>query len=228
MLKGVRYFIICILVLVFSWFVYNIIVISDEENSINTAQIKEPSSGMIVAFTWDVVVPWWSISWESISEKNDFEKEKSFIAKGNFISFSLPDQPSISSSEWQESVKILREYLKNNNRYFSLNKKIITGYLYIKTQSPANAIFMYRQGTDQRWWGYPISGKLWLEESKIGSSSWEYLFDLKNIPLITNYVGSKYSFNRQEIIPTLKTNFVWWYVISFDGNKIEKIVIAWE
>jgi hypothetical protein len=53
------------------------------------------------------------------------------------------------------------------------------------------------------------------------------LYKLDNIPLQL-FKQTNYSFNRQTIINTSKTNFIWGYINAFDGNKIEEIIIARE
>jgi hypothetical protein len=72
------------------------------------------------------------------------------VINKNYLSFTFPDQPSDMSSEEKENKDTLDEYLKENNRYFNLTKKITKGYLSITTKLPARDLFLYRHNTDKR------------------------------------------------------------------------------
>jgi hypothetical protein len=95
----------------------------------------------------------------------------------------------------------------------------------ITTKLPTTNIFLYRHNTDKRWGGYPINGNLLLNETLATTSDHEYLYTLDNIPLQL-FNKTNYTLNRQDIINSSKTDFIWGYINAFDGNKIEEIIIA--
>jgi hypothetical protein len=81
---------------------------------------------------------------------DDYQNFQTMIANKTYLSFTFPDQPTAISSEDKENKDTLDEYLKHNNRYFNLTKKITKGYILITTKLPTTNIFLYRHNTDKR------------------------------------------------------------------------------
>lgn len=182
-------------------------------------------------FTWDIVdiFTWDNEFWniENIN-KTDYETFQAYILKENIRKYYPSNQPTIKSNNYQERSDVLNEYLTKNNFYFKLNNKITTGYLYLKLKFPTNSdIFLYWHNSSDKSW-YKISWKL-IKDQNLMETSWdEYLFNLNDIPIITYYNKQKIHYNWLIDFNKNQLQFIWWYIVSFDGNKIEEITITWE
>lgn len=182
-------------------------------------------------FTWDTVevFSWQNNSWDvgNISQ-TDYERFQTYVSKNNTRKYNPSNQHIVTSNDYKERSNILNEYLTNNNFYFRLNDKITTGYLYLKLKNPTKSdIFLYWHNSSDKYW-YKISGKL-IKNKNLMETSWdEYLFNLKNIPIMLYYNQQTKHYNWQTDLNKNQLQFIWWYVVSFDGNKIEEIIISWE
>jgi hypothetical protein len=226
-----KYILISLFILIFIWFIsYFLYPIIFNYLKIER-QIEEVKNITWSVFTWDTVqiFSWDNNSWsiENINQ-TDYQKFQTYISQGNTRKYNPSNQPTTTSNDYPERSAILNEYLTNNNFYFRLNNKVNTGYLYLNLKNPTKSdVFLYRHNSSDRYW-YKISGKL-MKSQNLMETSWdEYLFNLKSIPIISYYNKQLKYYNWQTDLNKNQLQFIWWYVVSFDGNKIEEIVIAWE
>ena len=153
-----------------------------------------------------------------IKPKTEYEKFMSKDTKKS-ISF-LPEQPQMPAWSYSANTNMLKEYAQRNieTLYVPDSWKI---YLYIKTKDVVSAngsVVLYVKNTkDGRncWW--------WLKQW-LSTKQWnEYLYNMDNIEVAWVNCGTK---NRQEKLWWSEI-LIWWYVGTFDSNKIEEITIAY-
>lgn len=185
-------------------------------------------------------ITWTLFSWDVSSIKidtetwvvsmNDIEKYKNMVENMQYRRFSPPNQPTTNAQTYSERSNILNDYLKDNNFYFRISSKISSWYLFIKTKYPLknNDMFFYRHNSNAGNW-LKVSWKIRKSLNLIEWSDQEFLFNLNSIPIKTYYWSKNLNYNwLNQLNNNEQLQFIWWYVVSFDWNKIEEITIAWE
>lgn len=180
-------------------------------------------------FSWDVnSIKIDTETW--VINMNDFQKYENMISKMQYRRFLPPNQPGTSATTYEDRSTILNNYLKENNFYFRINSKISSWYLFIKTKYPLknNDMFFYWHNSNAGNW-LKVSWKIRKGLNLIEWSDQEFLFDLSSIPIKTYYWSKNLNYNwLNQLNNNEQLQFIWWYVVSFDWNKIEEITIAWE
>lgn len=89
-------------------------------------------------------------------------------------------------------------------------------------------MFFYWHNSNAGNW-LKVSWKIRKGLNLIEWSDQEFLFDLSSIPIKTYYWSKNLNYNwLNQLNNNEQLQFIWWYVVSFDWNKIEEITIAWE
>lgn len=186
---------------------------------------------IIPSITWDNIS--WSnltgiiLTWTSTTEKTDLDNYYKLLDDWKSITFTFPNQPiDWWVMSYEERSNILNEYLKNNNKYFTIDSKINTGYVMIKTRRSTDDLFLYWHNSNLNW--YKISWKLATTKSLQTESKNEYLFKLDQIYINRFYDKKLYNYNWKKDISSWELMFIGWYVVWFDWNKIETITIVYE
>lgn len=183
------------------------------------------TGNVVDIFSWDNSVYTGS---ENNSQATDWDKYQTYVESNKFRIYHPKKQPVITSTDYNERSNILNDYLTKNNFYFRLNDQVNTWYLYIKLKSPTkNDVFLYRHNSND-WNGYQISWKIRKDSNLLEWVSDEFLFPLNKIPIVTYYKQKNKDYNWQVELNKNQLQFIWWYVVWFDWNQIEEIVIAWE
>lgn len=188
-------------------------------------------SWMVIDLSWEAIsgsiLTWVVITWNTTKIKTDLDTYYRLLDEWKSIIFTFPNQPSVLSDvNYQERSNILNEYLKNNNKYFTIDWKIHTWYIMIKTRKSTNDLFLYWHNSNINW--YKVSWKLMTTKSLQTESRNEYLFKLNQIYINKFYDKKLYKYDWQKDINSWELMFIGWYVVWFDGNKIEKITIVYE
>lgn len=229
-IKLIKLIKLLIVIAIASWIWYFFLYYKDlvffNENNAFTWNVAEVFTGSEAIITWDIFtgnIETWVIN----AEKTYIEKFKDLIDTNDFITFNPPAQPISSNTTYQSRSSILNTYLKDNNFYFRTFWNISGGYLYIKLANAwSSDIFLYRHNSYWKCWN-PISWKIIKAKSLLPSNQ-EFLFDLKEIPIVKFYDKSDCLFDWVPSINNNKINFIWWYYVWFDWNYIKEITIARE
>lgn len=188
-------------------------------NSLTNNSIPNPDD----VLTWINIDIQTSDTW-TIIPISDIDKYQNIITSTkNYKTIQFTIQPSESVWSYWWNTETLRTYMMQNIRSIEIPPNISSWYLYIKLRKQLSQNRSIVLWTDMRinwflmyWW-------LKTKESLDVYNENEYLFKLDNVPLVTTK-----EHNWLSVIKLKRIIKIWWYVWTFDWNKIEEITIAWE
>ncbi len=224
------YIIVVLAIISVVWFIFFI-----QWKQINDS--KDPAnqfSGNIIADIHSgIQLTWQNLSTGNVINATDLEIFQNYLKLGKYRTYSPAVQPcgsQYNNMSYQTRSRELNKYLAKNTMHFSIASSVKKWYLYIELKEPtSNQTFIYSYGSNM-WEGKSASGRLVKNKSLIRNGK-DYLYKLDDISIIPYWESSKIaSYNRikDTLSDPSKIQFIGGYVIWFDCNYINEIIVARE
>lgn len=221
---GIMLFVSLLLSLLLYPFLKKHFIDNNEITSNSWIIINNPDS--IVWFnSWNILTNSWFLNIPpGINSNTKIFEDFRRMAKEHSRYFYPDNQPTTLPvwSSYTDRSNLLNDYLKNNIKNLNISWDLKKWYLFIKLSKPiTNKIFMY-------WYWDKLSWYLDINKSLEYISDKAFIFDLNNIPLIKYWTNTSISYKWLDQLNKWYSEYIGWYVTTFDWSSISEIIITWE